>query len=402
MDKKIKDELEAAIDMAIEKFKSDPDSIFDSDKERLILKHSGKEKINAWKKNKKCIFDNCPNKSIAKSHSIQKSSSIKQISENSHVLTPKFSDQDGEIELISVGINEASTFPGFCQDHEKLFEEFESNKDLTSEVHFILQMYRTICREIVIAEKNVSSLRKEMNKYNEFRDNKIESFFIEELGEKFLLDNNIKPKGLRSEGLDPKQNQAESLISSTDKYLSSLQELKNAIGSDIKKGKFQKIECVTVAIDVEFPVCVAGRGNFHHSTTTSKTKNVETIFNVLPHEGKTYIVICVLKKFTKQLRDYIEFRKHPLQIISLIESWMIHGSDHWFIKPSEWDKIDKPRARLILDDILDLTKNIGFDYKYSILDDMRKSIIKDMDANISLLSPDLIEFLEIERKKLSL
>lgn len=398
MDKDILDKINAALDVAMAKFQDDPDVIYPTEKDRLKLKYSDQGKLNSWKKNKKCIYKNCPKKSIAKSHTIQKSSSIKLISENSHVLTPMLNDTTGELEMISQGIGDASTFPGFCEDHEKLFEEFENQKDLIHEVHFVLQIYRTICREIVIAEHDLEKLTSALNKYVQYRDKKVEEIIVSELGADFMTQNNIQSKGFELKGGDPRQAQGEKGLSSLKSYLESLQELKNAIINDVKKKRFQKIECIPIVVDTFIPVCISGRGNFYIKQKT-KIKNIEVVFNVLPHDNKTYIVICGLKKHTTKIRLYIEQFKNPLQILSLIESWMIHGSDHWFIKPSVWDKIDIDRQNIILKDIHDISKNIGNEYQYSIFDDLRRDSIKLMDDNYKQLNEPLIKLLEKERKK---
>jgi len=37
---------------------------------------------------------------------------------------------------------------------------------------------------------------------------------------------------------------------------------------------------------------------------------------------------------------------------------MIHATDHWYIKPSVWDKIPENRRRKILNDILNSKKGL--------------------------------------------
>jgi len=79
MTQEIQDRINQALDDAMESFRDDPDCIFSTEVERLQLKYRDRPKVNAWKKNKNCIYDNCTNKSILKSHTNQKSSSIKII-----------------------------------------------------------------------------------------------------------------------------------------------------------------------------------------------------------------------------------------------------------------------------------------------------------------------------------
>jgi hypothetical protein len=400
MKKEVLDKVNTAFDSALKKFLNDPDIIYSTENERLKLKYADQKKRKSWKKNKNCIYDGCINKSITKSHTIQKTSSIKLISENEHVLTPKFNDQNGKLELTLQGIGDASTFPGFCKAHENMFEEFEKRKDLINESDFALQLYRTICREIVIAEHSHNKLTSALQRYIKHRDKKIEEIFNTELGIDFVTEHNIQSNGFELKGADYKQKQGEEEIASIIVYLQSLQDLKRAITNDINKKKFQKIECVTIGIDVFIPVCIAGRGNFQIKPK-SKIKNIEVIFNILPHNNKTYLVICSLKKYTKELRMYIDQFKNPLQVLSFIERLMIHGSDHWFIKPSVWNKIDDERKNQIVMDIHDSSKNIGHDYAYSIFDDLRKANIELMEDSYDQLDEKLKELLEIERKKIT-
>jgi hypothetical protein len=399
MDQKILDKINEALDYAMERFQEDPDCIFSSEIERRKLKHQNRSKSNKWKKKKHCIYDTCNKKSIPKSHTIQKSTSISIISEKSHVLRPRFNSEIGKMEMISEGINEASTFPGFCEDHERLFEEFENQKDLTKQNHFVLQTYRTICRELVIAENNLEVLTNDIKIYTDFRNEKIEEMFAQKLGPEFLSKNDITLNGLELKNGDHKEKIAENGKKTLVNYINSLQALKKAITNDLRKKKFQQIFCFPIVLDYQLPVTIAGRGNFRINTQT-KTKSAEVIFNVLPHKDKTYIVLSGLRKHTNLIKLYASQFVNPLQIISLIERWMIHGSDHWFINPSTWNKIDTKRQDLILEIILDESRNIGHDFEYSIFDDIRIEIIKQMDEYKGELDPRIIELRENERCKL--
>ncbi|HPS30896.1 MAG TPA: hypothetical protein PLZ43_11615 [bacterium] len=399
MERKIEQKINKALDIAITKFQSDPDIIYLTEKDGLKLKYFDQDKLKKWKKNKLCIHSNCNRKSILKSHTIQKSTAIKSISEDGHVLTPNFNQRTGKLEMISIGINDASTFPGFCEEHEKLFEEFESQKDLICEDHFVLQIYRTVCREIVITEYMLKEMISASDRYVKYRDEKIKEIFISEIGSDFLIQNNIKNIELRLKNGDNREKLVKGRVSSLKKYLKLLKTLKNAIISDIKNKKFQKMDCIAIKIDVVFPVCIAGKSNFYIKPKR-KIKNVDVIYNVLPYKDKTYIIICSLKKHALAMNLYMKQFGNPLGVIGLIERWMVYGSDHWFIKPSVWKNLDVDRQVEILKDIRDTSKNIGNDCKYSIFDDLRKAMINTMDENYHELSESLIKLLENERKKM--
>ncbi|MDD2285526.1 MAG: hypothetical protein PHQ11_09035 [Paludibacter sp.] len=174
----------------------------------------------------------------------------------------------------------------------------------------------------------------------------------------------------------------------------------DGILNDLNKKKFQKIAYVALEFEKEVPVALAGRGNFNIKLK-SKFKNVEAILNVLPFEGKTYIFIATLSKFTKELDAYMSQFENPLQIISLIENWMIHGSDHWFIKPSTWEKIDNSYQKQILESIMNDRYNIGHEFDLTIFNEIKMEFINQMVDNYDKLNDKQIELLHKERTKIT-
>jgi len=132
------------------------------------------KEINRFNSYKKCsastiLQHQCSNK-IVKAHSISKSSSLKYISVDGHVLTFFMAQRakgNTEIEPVEIGINKASTFTGFCSFHDKsLFSPFEDSPfDLSNHQCFLI-MYRTVARELFTKEscQNMFGLVKDMDK----------------------------------------------------------------------------------------------------------------------------------------------------------------------------------------------------------------------------------------------
>lgn len=90
---------------------------------------------------------------VVKAHTIQRSIGLAAISECGHVLTPdahfdRHSLRDGKPDLRRVGVNKASTFPGFCDKHDgETFREIEAvDATLTLRSIFLLS-YRAIAFE---------------------------------------------------------------------------------------------------------------------------------------------------------------------------------------------------------------------------------------------------------------
>lgn len=122
-----------------------------------------------WEKPRGCIYEGCQQPSIKRSHTIQKSGPLSLIAENRHVLQPCFT-RKGKIEMVSVGLNKASVFPGFCIKHEKLFDNFETSKKLDTDRDVVLQCYRTVCRELFRLEFEIEFLENGLEEYIRFRE----------------------------------------------------------------------------------------------------------------------------------------------------------------------------------------------------------------------------------------
>lgn len=401
MDKELQAKIEHAIDKAIADFHKDEESIFANENETLKYKYESLNPLRKWTKKQTCIVKGCNNKSIEKSHTIQKSGSIKWISESGHVLSPRFNTDNGHIEIVGVGINEASVFPGYCSVHERLFEGFENVKDIQSEEHLGLQLYRTVCREIVITEFYINKLNTLNDKYKKFRNKKIGEAILDNFSADDLnkSDNQFKDFKITTKDrrLSLGENRIKNLHVNLDEFLFKFHD---GILNDLSKNKFQKISYVALEFEKEIPVALAGCGNFNIKLK-SKFKNVDAIMNVLPLEGKTFIIIATLKKFTKELYAYMSQFENPLQIISLIENWMIHGSDHWFIKPSIWEKIDTKYQKQILETILDDKYNIGHEFDLTIFNELKMEFINRMEQNNEKLNEYHLELLHKEKTKIT-
>lgn len=90
---------------------------------------------------------------ITKAHTVQKKGGLSAISENNHVLTVKPAIKDmiatgGNPPPRSIGINNASVFPGFCSNHDSsIFKPIEGKSlDLNLETAFLFS-YRAIAYE---------------------------------------------------------------------------------------------------------------------------------------------------------------------------------------------------------------------------------------------------------------
>lgn len=78
-----------------------------------------------------------------------------------------------KITMKKTSINYASTFPGFCIEHESAFNSFEKNKEFKYDRDIKLQLFRSLCREL--HEKNIL-LENNINKKNEYKNYQLDNF----------------------------------------------------------------------------------------------------------------------------------------------------------------------------------------------------------------------------------
>jgi hypothetical protein len=137
--------------------------------QRAITKGEVIGMVNSHKISKKCFHpmaekNTCQGK-IIQSHTISKSSSLKKLSKNSKVLHFKtsnsFFENEGDLSVEEIGVNKASTFPGFCEKHDKeMFSPIEDKNFDSNEYHSFLLGFRALTKEIYTKESAIDMIPK--------------------------------------------------------------------------------------------------------------------------------------------------------------------------------------------------------------------------------------------------
>lgn len=128
------------------------------------------------------------------------------------------------------------------------------------------------------------------------------------------------------------------------------------------------------------------------------------VFNCLPFEKSTTLIVATKKRFKRFIKLLVPQINNPLKVLSFVESTLVNGAEHLFIKPSVCDKIDEPKKQQILQDMFFKEEwVIDTYYKYSIFDDIRKKLIRDTEKLIKYGkgNKELVDCLEIEKQKLT-
>ncbi|WP_416045845.1 hypothetical protein [Priestia megaterium] len=330
-----------------------------------------------------CMFPDCNQKAIKRSHTIQAEGPLNCVAENRHVLQPVF--RDGFIILEKQGLEKkASVFPGYCKQHEKVFE-FEKNKKLTSKKDYKLQIFRTICKEIYIVKRNLSLDRNRLNSYIKMQNKIFSEKILEKMHLKALNTEEFKVSKVETEEIQWIQRS----LNSEEKHLELLESFyKNSI-NDLESKDSENLEYLVFRNEeIQLPVCLAGvaiAGG--RRVGEKKYRNVPLILNVLPYDGGTDLVIATFKD-NKDMVDaytqqYFQNMNTHLEFLSIVETWMINGVDFWFLKPSIWENKDLKKQKNIIKKMNQLKYGIFTPYNGSIFDDLRKQIIIQVKMNLA-------------------
>ena len=368
--------LEAAIDETIGEYVENYQVIFVSDEERNRISYAHqKGKTKDWKKSYTCMFPDCEARSIKRSHTIPKAM-LRLISEDGHLLTPAFDHTLGALQLESIGLSSASIFPGFCKKHEQIFESFETRVKLSAPSDFALQIFRTVCREIVRKEHDIKHLEIVVSKMKTLRDDWFEARLLERLRAIFALPIGFSPDSVTLEIKDVISDAESELIAAKEDLVEFRHLFFDSFVSAFKTSQVT-LPVVHLELETQLPLAMSGRGNFHvDGGDESKYSNIIAILNVVPREDGSDVFIAVPESSDASLNSYLKnfFDKYGREegTLQMVESWMVYGSDHWFMPPSTWKKLSPSVQGQVLEKIASSeNKNIAFEAAVSILEGVR-------------------------------
>lgn len=390
-----------ALDEITDEYEQNNRIIFQNESERARQHFATVHRsLKDWSKSRQCMVPGCGKRSIKRSHTVPKSMSLHVISESGHVFSPSFDQVRGEPAIKKVGVNDATTFPGFCATHELLFERFETKGSIDQNPDVYLQIYRAACRELFRARFVVEQHDWMMAEYCKARDDGLIRL-IRERARALGLENDARLASFKFDG-DPLVDAANERATPVRDLIRHMEQLVlPALERAVFNGDESGIAVIATSIDVEIPVALAGSGSFRIEENETE-RRVTLLMNVLPQSAGTLIVMAVLAEEECYLKAYeARWMNHALRILSMIESWMVNGTDQWCIRPSTWAKIPMRRAAALLAELIGHSRNVGDECAGSIFDDLRLEFIQaSEDANAGNRSPEYIEFIARERRKI--
>lgn len=135
---------------------------FITDFQREMKRQSSRGRCLHFDKGERC-------NEIISAHSIQKSGQLKSIAENGHVyrLSADYSvliSNGGVPAPKKTGLNQVSTFAGFCKHHDnELFKPIDQEHLIPNHEQVALYAYRCVCREFFVKENAVRALENFQN-----------------------------------------------------------------------------------------------------------------------------------------------------------------------------------------------------------------------------------------------
>jgi len=286
------------------------------------------------KKKLRCMFPECNKKAIM-SHSIPKGVVLKVLSDdNNNLFYPKYDVKRKEYKIDKVHIKQASIFPGFCTEHEDLFSGFEKNGNFRHE-SMALQNLRVIYRYYSRWNNLKRAFEKHKKKYTE----ELSSYQLDKINilNKYQI-SNIKLLNVEDD-----------IINHCDKNLDFINYMITEIhNKDLlpflktSNGDEDSMKVILIEIDIALPLSMAGRSEL-------KVNNKFLVYlSLFASKNKTTLCFSYLKEFENDFQLLISHYKTDIDIVSFIESWMIYGTDDWFINPIEWNSYAKDKQKKIL------------------------------------------------------
>ncbi len=326
--------LEKAIDEANDAFWEDPTCVFGSKGEKVrIFFDNLRRGWKSWERSGPCMYRGCGRSSVRHSHAIHKCGPLARIAEDQHVLTPRI-DNHGHLGMQRIGVNLASTFPGFCEKHEQLFAEFETAGQISRPRHLALQAFRTVCGEIARKRHAIERVESYLEKYREARF----GYFTAAV-QKVRPTTGLKNLTVKGDGLE------KYVLSKIKESRSGLQELEGELYDELFKyidarGCEPCLDALSLPYDV--PVSLSGLGVLTYEYEGRRHEALCAL-GILPQAGSTIAFIGAARRHSVVVKHYQARMQVGFGALNAMESWMVYGSDHWFIRPSDWQRLPAKR-----------------------------------------------------------
>lgn len=262
---------------------------------------------------------------IINAHTVSKSSSLKEIAdESNHVLGLKINFANiarnkGKLIPEKIGINQASTFKGFCSKHDKsLFSCIEDREFIGDDEQCLALMYRSVAKEIYAKEGGLNT--SDFAKNSDKGKNILDQMFIQ----KFAANHETGTKAA----------------------LAELSELKSQLDNQLLGKSVDGLSHLIIHSTSPMPVAVSSvvspitdfDGNLIQDLGNLRLVAEHLVFNSFSSDGKGYVVFSWLKTSTKVLsfiNSLLVLEEN--KIFSSLIRFFFGLAENTFISPVWWN-----------------------------------------------------------------
>lgn len=309
-------------------------------------------KCMSSKAKKICMYPECRNSAV-NSHTISRSILL-NIANSGVVISPQVKRNDDSpvkrIVFEKIGINKASTFKGFCEEHEALFRSVDT-QGINTFRDLFLQLYRSLCKCIFVGDSIRSS-------------------------EKTIFSDGLIWCDKWENGKNPN---ATVLAEFFHDLLIDFPEAERELGvPDGYSGEFTpwtntiKLGVKLIYKKVSFVIPVALQKKF-----TLKKGGIiyDVVVIVIPGKNSTSIVVATPPE---DVSEWKNFFGSTIDVLCLVESLLMADSE-WFLSPDVFDNWSAEKKNFLEMDYRYCNERKFLElYDVSIFDDIRKSLLTSL------------------------
>ncbi|EOJ3675790.1 SEC-C domain-containing protein [Vibrio parahaemolyticus] len=296
-------------------------------------------------------------KKIINAHTISKSSSLISIADDTnHVLglkidLPNLFKNNGKLVPEKIGVNQASTFKGFCSHHDKyLFACIEDQPFTNKEDQCFALMYRSVAKELYAKEGSLIS--SELLKQGDKGKQPIEQLFIQQ----FASDNQLGVKTAIAE----------------------LSEFKSKLDSQLLGHTTNEMCHLILSSPTPIPVVVSSivapvsdfDGNLIQDLGDLKVVPQYLVFNSFSSDGKGYAVLSWFKG-ESIVQGFIDTLLTGSQedLFSKLVRFFYGVAENTFTSPSWWDNLSSTQKGKVESLIMSGVNPFELEPKSLLIDD---------------------------------
>lgn len=313
------------------------------------------DKVEKSKNKSICLIEDC-NVHAINSHLFSKNSILEPITENKKLITiqtrvnPRIIFRDMYYEWI--GINLASTFKGFCPEHDGIFYSIDID-GIKSEQDVLLQSYRIIAysyyKEFIFGKNENKIFGTNIFHVDAYEKSKESNNY---LMMNFLEDMLLKQNYSIDSPLDIPHNRSKVYQLTNDN-------MKTGLCILVRKTKF------FIPVAFHFTTGIIIDGVISDITITT-----------IPNTDHNIIIICGFDKHVNKINNQFHT---DISTLNFLESIMINDSD-FYLSPSEFNSWSEEKKQFILDEYYSFDDtNLFKKNDFSVFDKVRLSITSDKD-----------------------